>query len=672
MAEKLLEVIREIPERYARQLSTDDLNAIADGRDEDVSMSGLQILIKGKEDLGIGEFLDIGGAIAGATAGAAIGSAVPVVGTVIGGVLGGAVGTFAGEVAEDVIADREVQLGFQKGGAAREASIGAVFDTLFLGAGKGIRAYRAYRSANKSLSEMGQEFRPVLDIIDSAPDSPVALAQAQDFLQKSGGPSLSPIATESASMVAQIGRELGEMGIFSSKYYDADIKKQKDIVLDAFTSFSNQGLAKTKTEIGKEFIGLKSAADKAMHTVYGSQLDTLSSFPSARNWVSLEPIVNTLRDFSKKYESTGVIDFEGKVITSSLDEGALSLINGLISELSGSVAGRFAKFRLEDVLKLEKRVNDEISKMVPGGGYGNGVARRQLRELHDDIRKTTIGMMRRLDPSMAKIYKRMQKEYSDGLDFLDEKGIENLVKNGFNKDDYQNIGRDLLGKNPEKAKKLLNLAERSIVMKAKTRPKMDVSSEINKFRETIRASYLKEKNMIEAIDVGRANPIENIFSQASGAMSLLKNSESSKIIFGERWPEFKKLLNHVVAMSQTRKRETFSLALRSAEVGAGLAIPAAFGAAGAGLLGTAGAGLLGAATILTAPILLYKLSSKPSLVNKYIALDNQLQKASRTTSSRQMPEIIVSNASKLLKELSEEDLLDIRQAVSDPNYNFGR
>jgi len=155
-------------------------------------------------------------------------------------------------------------------------------------------------------------------------------------------------------------------------------------------------------------------------------------------------------------------------------------------------------------------------------------------------------------------------------------------------------------------------------------------------------------------------------------MSLLKNSESSKIIFGERWPEFKKLLNHVVAMSQTRKRETFSLALRSAEVGAGLAIPAAFGAAGAGLLGTAGAGLLGAATILTAPILLYKLSSKPSLVNKYIALDNQLQKASRTTSSRQMPEIIVSNASKLLKELSEEDLLDIRQAVSDPNYNFGR
>ena len=663
MADNLLQVARDIPERYVRELSTEDLNALANGRDNDVSMSGLQILMKGKEDLGIGELLDIGGAIAGAGTGAAIGSAFGPVGTAVGGVLGGVAGTFAGEVAEDVIADREVNLGFQEGGAAREAAIGAVFDTVTLGAGRGIRMYRGYRSANPSLSEMGQEFRPVLEVMDTAPDSPEALAQAQEFLLKSGGPSISPIATESASMVTQIFRELGEMGIFSSKYYDQDIAKQKDIVLDAFTNFSNQGVAKSQQEIGKELMALKSSADKAMHSIYGQNLKTLENFKSTQKYVSVKPIVETLKNFTQKYEKTGVIPFEGGVGISVLDESAESLINSLVSNLSGSVSNRFANFRLKDIFTLEKRINDEISKMVPGQAYGNGVARGQLKNLHDDIRKTTIGMMRKVDPAVAKVYQRMQKQYTEGLDLLDEKGIENLIKNGVNKEAYQSIGRDLLGKNPEKAKKLLTLAERSIAMKAKTKPKMDVSSEIKKFRESVRASYLKERNMVETKTTGRADPIKNIFSEDSGAMTLLRNTDSSKVVFGERWPEFKKLLNHVVSMSKTRNRETFSLALRSAEVGAGVAVGAAFS--------SFGAGLFGAATILTAPILLYKLASRPSLVNKYIALDNQLEKAARTMSPEQIPEILISNVSKLLSELPEEDVLDIRQAVSDPNYNYG-
>ena len=48
--------------------------------------------------------------------------------------------------------------------------------------------------------------------------------------------------------------------------------------------------------------------------------------------------------------------------------------------------------------------------MGPGQAYGNGVARGQLKNLHDDIRKTTIGMMRKVDPAVAKVYQRMQKQ----------------------------------------------------------------------------------------------------------------------------------------------------------------------------------------------------------------------------------------------------------------------
>lgn len=678
MSKTLKEMIPDIPRRYVEQLSTEDLRAISEGRDYEVSVSGLDILKKGKEDLGAGEFIDVGGAIAGAGIGAAYGSALGPVGTAVGGVIGAAIGTFGGEVTEDVIADREIQLGFQEGGAAREASIGVAFDLAFLGAGKAVRGYRAFRKANQSMQELGEEFKPVLDVVNAAPDSPESLAQAQDFLLQQGGPSLSPLATQSASMMTQIGREIGEIGIVSSRYVERDIEKAKDIVLDNFTRFSNQNLAQTASELGKQVVQLKSAADVSMHKIYGSQLESLKSLRSARQFVSAEPLVQSLREFQEKNQIEAVMPFEGMVRRSKLDPQAESFIQNLVSELSGSVDGRYAKFRLGSIIEYDKRINDEISKMAPGSNYGNGVARRQLKELHESIRKSTINIMRQEDPAMAKIYQKMQKEYSNGLDFLDTATVDNLIKNGFNKDAYQAIGRGLIEiKNPEKTKDILKLAERSIITKARTRPNMDVKSEINKLRETVRASMLKELNLVENSPVGREKAIQNIFTSTTGAVRLLDNSESMKVVFGERWPEFKKLLNHVVAMSRRRNQEVFSLAQRSAEISSiqsiaagtaaltGLGTGAAVGSVGAALAGLSGAGL-----ILGAPILLYKLTSRPSLVNKYIALDNNLQKKAMSSSPEQIAELVMSNLSKLLNELSEEDVLDIRQSVSDPNYRL--
>lgn len=678
MSETLRETIKSIPRKYVEQLSTDDLRAISQNRDSEVSLTGLKLIKAGKENLGLGEFIDIGGALAGAGAGAAIGSAFGPVGTAVGGILGAAVGTFGGEVTEDVIADREVQLGFQKGGAAREASIGIAFDLAFLGAGKAVRGYRAYRNANKSLEQLGSEFKPVLDAVNAAPDSPESLAQAQQFLLQEGGPSLSPTATESASMLTQIGREIGEIGLISGKEYAKDVEKAQNIVLKNFTKFSNQALSQNPEQIGKQFIQIKSAADLAMQTVYGNQLDQIKNLDSAKTFVSVEPIVKTLRDFSDEFLTRGNIPFEGTVETSALDDAAESFINTLISNFSGSVSGRFARFRLGSIIDIEKRLNDEISKMTPGSQYGNGVARGQLKKLHDEIRKSTIKIMRSVDPSMAKIYQKMQKEYSDGLDFLDAATVENLIKNGVNKDSYQAIGRGLIElKNPEKTRNLLKIAERSLIVKAKNRPKMDVKSEINKFRETIRASFLKELNLVENAPVGPERAIKNIFTETTGAIRLLDNSETMSVIFGERWPQMKKLLNHVVAMSRKRNQEVFSLAQRSAEISSIQTVAAATSAltgigtgAAIGSATTALAGLSGAGLILGAPILLYKLTSRPSLVNKYIALDNKLLKESADASPEQIAELVLSNVSKLLNELPEEDVLDIRQSVSDANYNY--
>lgn len=669
------DAVKDIPKKYLNELTTEDLQAIVDDDINSLSDSALEIIARGKQDLGLGEFLDIGGAIAGAGTGAAIGTAIlPGVGTAIGGVIGGAIGTFAGEVTEDVIADREVNLGFKEGGAAKEAAISAVFDTATLGLGKAYKAYKAYRSANKTLSELGSEFNDVLNVAEAAADSPEALAQTQQILQQNNL-SLSPLATESASMLTQIGREFGEMGLLSKPLYDKDIAKSQDLVLDLYSNFSNANLAKNPQEIGKIVVGLKSSADKAVHSVYGSQLKRLQELPSSRKFVSSKPVVDALQAFKAKYEKVGTIPFEGGVTVSSLDDAADSFVESLITDLSGSVANRYAKFSIEGLLAVDKKINNEISKML-GGAYGNGVARGQLRELHNSVRDSVISVMRKTDPSATKIYQKMQSEYSKAMDLLELNTVENLIKNGVNKDAYQSIGRGLIAENnPEKISQLMDVAKKSLLLKKKTNPKMNVQSAFNEFQETVRASFLKEAQYTRLSPVGKNKAISNIFSEAGGATQMLEQSDRMKAIMGNRWPEFKKLLNHVVSMSKKRNQETFSLAQRSAEIQAGTTLLGAGSALGAFAAGSSAIGfasLAAAGAILTAPIFLYKMTSRPSLVNKYIALDNMLLKKAEKGDSKQVTEFAISNVSKLLSELNDEDALEIRQAVSDPNYQFRR
>lgn len=673
MADSLKGILQGIPAKYINELSTEDLIAINEDRTADVSTSALEIISQGNKDLGMLEFLDIGGALAGAGAGAAIGTAVlPGIGTAIGTVMGGAIGTFAGEVTEDLIAEREVNLGFREGGAAREAAISGALDTFTLGAGKGIRAYKAYRATRPSLQELGSEFDSVLKLSEAAADSPEALAQAQKLLQEQGQ-SLSPLATESATMAVQIGRELGEMGLLSRPIYEADVAKSQEIVLDIFTNFSNSALAKNPEEIGKTVIALKSSADRAMHTIYGRQLDSLSSIKAAKKFTSTKPVVDALENFKKKFETEGFIPFEGKVSKTNLDSAAEKFVNQEILSLTGSVNNRYAKFSLSGLIALDKKINNEIANMIPGGAYGNGTARGQLKELHKSVRDAIIKPMRAADPALAKVYQKMQKEYADGLDFLDLSTVENLIKNGVNKESYQAIGRGLIAENdPEKIKNLMKVAERSIRMLKKTNPKMDTASRINEFRETIRASFLKESQYTREAAQGKTKAISNIFGEDDGAMQMLAQESRIKAMMGERFPAFKQALNHVVAMSKKRNQQTFSLAMRSAELGA-------VGALAAGAVGTAagfasvGLGSMAVAgAILASPIFLYKLTSKPGLVNKFIALDNQMLKKSKEVDPKQLSEIAVSNLSKLLAELSDEDIMDVKQSISDPNYTFGR
>jgi hypothetical protein len=212
----------------------------------------------------------------------------------------------------------------------------------------------------------------------------------------------------------------------------------------------------------------------------------------------------------------------------------------------------------------------------------------------------------------------------------------------------------------------MKMIDKSVLQIKKDKPKLDVKSEIGKIKQAIRATFLKEEGII-----GEAAQ-EKIYG-TTVIQKLLRQEDRAKAVLGESWPAFKRIANTASVTKREKQQALFSLAARSAELGAITSIPAASFVFTGGVTGAAAASTIGAAIlVLASPVMLYKMTSKPSLVNKYLALDNKLDKLVEKADPKMFAETILSGTAKLMEELSEEDQYEIRQSVSDPNYKFGQ
>lgn len=665
MAESLQDILKRIPSQYIDQVSTEDLIAIDENRIDDVSDSALQIISKGNQDLGVGELLDIPFSIGGALTGAAAGTAVAgPFGAVVGGVLGGAAGTFAGEVTEDVIADRELNLGFKRGGAAREAATSALFDTIFLGAGKGIKSYKAYKATNKNLSELGKEFKPSLDLQAAAYDSPEALAQAQDIIMK-GGQTISPLVADSAGLGITVARQVGEMGFFSRPLYEESTDAVQKIVVDAFEQSVNSNAALPVADLGQKVFGLVESAKGSAINIYGRQLDAMQSLPSTKKFMDVSDVRKAIEDFQETFKSKKIVPFEKTTYVTAMEKDASDVVNAALDKVTGSMRQRTARFDLKGLIAVEKDINNAIKGMIPGSGKGNPEAKRQLSQLHDLVRKGVLSTLRKNDPSLAKIYSKMQKEYTNSIASITPKALESMITNSANKESYSAIGQSLVAEhNPEKINNIMKMINKSVAQIKKDKPKLDVKSEAGKIKQTIRSTFLKEESII-----GEAAQ-EKIYG-TTVIEKLLRQENRVKAVLGESWPEFKRIANTASVTKKEKQQALFSLAARSAELGAITSIPAASLVLTGGVTGAAAASTIGAAIlVLASPVFLYKMTSKPALVNKYLALDNKLDALVKKADPKLFSEAILSGTAKLMDELSEEDQFEIRQSVSDANYEY--
>ncbi|MDA9882559.1 hypothetical protein N9D25_01815, partial [Alphaproteobacteria bacterium] len=557
-----------------------------------------------------------------------------------------------------------LNLGFKQGGAAREAATSALFDTIFLGVGKGIKTYKAYKATNKNLSELGKEFKPALDVQAAAYDSPEALAQAQDLVLKQGQ-SISPLVAESAGLGVTVARQVGEMGFFSRPLHEEAVDAVQKIVTNTFEETVNSNAALPVADLGERVFGLVESAKGSARNIYGRQLEAMQSLPSTKKFMEVSDVRKAIEEFQDSYKSKKVVPFEKTTYVTGMEQDASNIVNAALDKVTGSMRQRTAKFDLKGLIAVEKDINNAINAMIPGSGKGNAEAKRQLSSLHDLVRKGVLSTLRKNDPALAKIYSKMQNEYSNAVTSITPKALQSMITNSANRESYSAIGQALVAEyNPEKINNIMKMINKSVAQIKKDKPKLDVKSEAGKIKQAIRATFLKEEGII-----GEAAQ-EKIYG-TTVIQKLLRQENRVKAVLGETWPEFKRMANTASVTKKEKQQALFSLAARSAELGAITSIPAASLVLTGGVTGAAAASTIGAAIlVLASPVFLYKMTSKPALVNKYLALDNKLDKLVQKADPKLFTETILSGTAKLMEELSEEDQFEIRQSVSDANYQY--
>ena len=655
---KLLALLQKGGRKYGEQLSRSDLTAIQDNNPAGMSKAGLEVLQAGSQDLGKGEFLDVGTSVAGAMAGAAFGSAAGPFGAVAGGIIGGALGAFGGEVIEDNIAGREVNVGFGKGGAGREALISGGLDMVTLGLGKTVRLANAARKSHKTGNQLGAELAPALATVSAKRGTPEAAAQSADILNTAGA-TISPMALQGTGMLTRIAHQIGEIGLFSGAKFADDVAKREEIFFKELDTFTDRALtpALSKDELGASMWGVIETGKKASQDIYGAGLEDLVTGVGGKQvWLNASPVGNKIKKYMDSQTVSVKADkgIRGKIEKkSSLSVPAQKVAGEMLDLIS--TGGTVGKFRLDGLLRVEKIINKSIQDALPASGTGNSVVLGELMDMHKVIREGVLESLGKVDPKLAGKYSKLQASYTKRTRALFPKINQEFIKKG-DSASYNSIGSMLLSSpQPDKIKALLKSIQTGHLLEAAVSKKKgipyDHALKTKESIDTIRTSFINE--LTGGLEEGNRRVTQGFVTK----LSKPEAQATMQAVFGKEWPAFKKLINLASDQIPVHGNGAFSLSFRSMELSkgvGGLAQLTGVLAAGAAT-GSLVAGGLVAAAIFTTPTILYKLATTPANVNKIIALDAGVKRLMDKGDKTGASEYMVSGLAKLLTSLDEAD-----------------
>lgn len=650
------------PNKYLQQLSDADLDALDRDDVASVSDEGLKILEQGQQDLGAGEYLDIGTSITGALSGAALGSFGGPVGAIAGGVIGGALGAFGGEVAEDVIAGRDIDYGFKEGGAGYEAAQSVMWDAAFMGGGRIVRPIAQKLGIplpqwfNRVMgADPGTIPKPATVVLEDFPrNSLESKQQIQRILTNEGG-TLTGFQTGNAPWINEFAEQIANVGFISRDILSKNAEKNTQILAEGMQQLY-QGidpmLTRTSSDLGSALVDVVMTGKKLVSSYYGEGLEALKTKVAGK--VTSTDIINkTLSEFSQEN-----VDMLG----TALRKNTQRVLGDLTDDITTSVSDLGNPFRqakttdVKSLIRWQKDLTQAIDDLSPfyNNVNADAVAARQLREVEVKVKDAITRTIARIDPAAAVEYRELNKFYAKSLNSLLPKGISQSIITAGDRQLYTTIGNLISGTAGDigKTKQLLSSIESAFKIAKETKQKF--TGDINSPK---RATALVRQSFIGA---RISDPVTNSvdlkkLSSISDQLQTNKGAELYKTVLGNDYATFKTFVDAAKIIGKEPTQGVLSLAIRGREFGA---VIQTIGSAAAFTTMAPGLGLGSAAVIFGLPVMAAKLATNKNAVNRLLMLDNALKR-----NPQLRPEDVAAQVAKILDEFSDEDLEDIREGL---------
>ena len=657
MSKTLLDVTSEFSRDELLNIPSEDRQRIIDGQDNQVSRDTLDYIRSVQTDLGAGEFIDVGGALAGAAAGAALGSTIaPGFGTVAGGVLGGALGTFGGEVVEDLLAGREIEAGMQKGGAAREAANSVLWDSVFLGGGKLVKstANALGIDAGRLLGIVGTKEKPTeLDaIVDFDDESVKGLRQINNYLiERNGG--LPAVQTGQATPFQQFIESVANIGSFSGKRMQDRMKTNASIMEEALDDYIGDSALLGAENVGKTISLINDAGRKATRTQYTNVLEGLQRQAGNKS-VSTSKIIDAIKSFK---------DEQLNKIESGLSKSALNKLQeragvleskSLILDLTGKPFGGAKQADLNSLIEFGKKVTRQTNKARPSLGNPKGDENlfRELTLVERRIKKAIGDTIADIDPEIARAYRLANVEYGRGMNKLRPTTISRKVAQAANEEAYTNLGKIIThANNSEDVGKLLGSIDTAFSQMAKVGQK--VSGDVTSAKQ---AKHLMRKAYLSELIKGESSVLENAaLVRLPERLKDPTKRDIAKQVLGDDFGQVNFMLSAIKNIAAEEAPNMMALSIRGKEIGSAGNVAgnlfAGGAAAGVGTAsGGAAAGIFGVLAVFAIPEVLARITLNRNSSQRMLRLASDLNK-----NPNRSPELVASQVAKVIDALSDED-----------------
>lgn len=423
-----------------------------------------------------------------------------------------------------------------------------------------------------------------------------------------------------------IGEKIGRMGAFSAGLYERNAQKIVEYTTDHLNKiFKNKGL--DPSQIGTATNEVMKQARDVGNTRYGEQLSELGSKLKV-GMISSDPLLKGLENF-KKFGNKSK-NPKNKERSFILESGYTSLdgtTQSILKELEKVAGESGTKMTGSFLLKFDAEVNELISKARHDSVTGlNSSANRELSLLSDYIKRVISSQVKKIDPSVAKDYKKLRKSHAKFMGNVFPDINADMVRAG-NKGKYQQIGAMFHKTDANKiAATLKSLKESYAVIPKDQLKNLSIPSE-KEALAAIRESYINTTlKTYQGVDGG-------IYKTVAEEMNNVNQRNRIKSIMGENFETYRKAVNTVAEATQDPV-SGISLVMRGEEMGkvkatvgnlaqggSGLFLGGGIAALGGGISAASGAAF-GAGVVFGVPWLLAKASLSPKRVNRLIQLKN--------------------------------------------------